>query len=388
MLLRRLPVLLAIVLSPLVSASPAAAVDIGQPGEPTTLAIHGFASQGFLVSSHNDYLAKSKNGSFELSEMGINFTASVTDKLRVGAQLFSRDLGRLGNYSAKFDWYYLDYRFADWFGLRAGRTKLPFGLYNDTNDIDSAHVPILLPQSIYPAQNRDFLLAQTGFEIYGRFDLHAAGALDYRLYAGTIFLDTSTTPNGPLQVLDLTTPFIVGGRAMWELPFDGLRIGGSVQSLRLDAKLTVKTAPVDVEIPATLWVGSVEYAAHDLLLAAEYSRWHVHTNSSNAALYPQTSVVSERAYAMASYRVRTWFTPGVYYSRLMPNVDHDEGRADVQHDIAATARFDVDPHWLFKLEGHYMRGTAGLNSALNGDVPLSQLARFWGVFLAKTTAYF
>ena len=55
-----------------------------------------------------------------------------------------------------------DYRFKDWLGIRAGRVKIPFGLYNDSSDVDSARVPILLPQSLYPTLNRDFLLAQTG----------------------------------------------------------------------------------------------------------------------------------------------------------------------------------------------------------------------------------
>ena len=29
------------------------------------------------------------------------------------------------------------YGFADWLGMRAGRVKIPFGLYNEVNDVDS-----------------------------------------------------------------------------------------------------------------------------------------------------------------------------------------------------------------------------------------------------------
>src|SRR3954447_17862491 len=90
---------------------------------PTTdqhVEIHGFVSPGFIVTTGNNYLAKSKRGSFEFSEVGINFTVPITEKLRTGVQLFARDLGPTGNYSPKADWYYLDYRFDDWFGIRAG----------------------------------------------------------------------------------------------------------------------------------------------------------------------------------------------------------------------------------------------------------------------------
>jgi hypothetical protein len=360
-----------------------------QPGE-APVEIHGFVSPGYIATTHkNNYLARSAGkGSFELAEVGINFTKSITDDLRVGLQLFARDLGPVGNYSPKVDWFYLDYRWRDWLGLRAGRVKLPFGLYNDTSDIDQARVPILLPQSVYPISNRDLLLAQTGGEVYGYATLGAAGALDYRFYGGTVFLELPDSQPGPLQVTDLTIPFIVGGRLLWEAPLEGLRVGGSIQKLRLDTRLSLGGSPVEVELPATLWVGSVEYAAHDLLFAAEYSRWHVESESSDPSLYPDSKSVSERAYAMASYRVNRWLTPGAYYSIYYPNVEIRKGRTAQQQDIAGTVRFDINDHWLVKLEAHYMIGRAALSGALNDGKPPATLEGQWMAFLAKTTAYF
>jgi hypothetical protein len=41
-----------------------------------------------------------------------------------------------------------------------------------------------------------------------------------------------------------------------------------------------------------------------------------------------------------------------------------------------------------KLEAHFMRGTAALDSSLNNNVPLSDLTNQWVLFAAKTTAYF
>jgi hypothetical protein len=45
---------------------------------------------------------------------------------------------------------------------------------------------------------------------------------------------------------------------------------------------------------------------------------------------------------------------------------------------------------LFKIEGHFMRGTAALeNRALNDGVEPKDLnSSTWGVLLLKTTAYF
>lgn len=375
----------------LAGARIAAAAEDGRPVDLPPVAIHGFVSPGFLFSTGNDYLADSTEGSFEFTEVGLNLTTTLTDELRLGLQLFARDLGPRGGFTPTFDWFYLDYRLADWLGFRAGRTKLPFGLYNEVNDIDQARVPILLPQSVYPVTNRDFLLAQTGAELYGYIALGGAGALDYRVYAGTIFLDADTPPGSPFQVKDLVVRYLVGGRLLWETPLAGLRVGGSVQAVRLDTAL-LATAPApatfELRLDAVLWVVSAELAVENLLVAAEYGRWHVSSDASDGAPFPEATVVSERVYAMVAYRVLGWLQPGLYYSLLFPDTDDRTGRAAQQHDVALTLRFDINDHWLVKAEVHYMAGTAGTEPRLNDDKPKGELEPHWAVFLVKTTAWF
>jgi hypothetical protein len=363
--------------------------------------VHAFVSQGFIKTTANNYLAESERGSFEFTEVGINFTKQMSDKFRLGIQFFARDIGPIGNYTPQVDWFYLDYQFWDWLGLRAGRTKLPFGLYNEVNDIDAARVPILLPQSVYPTQNRDYLLAQTGGELYGLVPLSGAGDLEYRAYGGTIYLDVGNNP----AIEKLSIPYVFGGRLMWQTPLEGLQLGGSLQKLRLDFRFRPDAATleqldmagalptdfpgfVDIEFPILLWAGSIEYSAHDFLLAAEYGRWQGKPNSSAPTIVPETELQNERYYVMASYRVTPWFTPGVYYSTLYPNVNDRKGRDAYQNDVALTLRYDLNPNWLVKVEGHYMHGTAGLSSAMNDARPLNTLQKDWGLFMLKTTAYF
>jgi len=374
----------------LLAQRPAAAAGLTLPGQLAELQIHGFLSQGFLLTSANDYLAHSSEGSFEFTEIGLNFTLPATDRLTIGLQIFSHDLGPIGDYRATLDWYSLDYHWRDWLGIRAGRVKLPFGLYNDSSDIDAARTSVLLPQSIYPAQNRDFLLAQTGGEVYGYRDLGAAGGLDYRLYGGTIFLDVKQQPGSPFTVVDLNVPFVAGGRMLWVPPIEGLRLGGSLQFLRLETHLlpASSSSSVAVNVPAMLWVASVEYTVRDLLFAAEYSRWRVRAQSSNPAMFPETLTFSERGYALTSYRVNSWLQAGAYYSVLFPNTNQRGGFAGRQLDAALTLRFDVNAYWLVKVEGHYMHGTAGLSPSLNGNRPLSSLTPDWALFTVKTTAFF
>jgi hypothetical protein len=364
-------------------AGPALADDAG---DETPLQVHGFASQGALLTSGNNYLANTKRGSLEFTEAGINFTKVLDDRLSVGLQLFARDLGPEGTYSAKFDWLYLDYRWRDWLGMRAGRVKLPFGLYNDTSDIDAAQPVILLPQGVYPATNRNFLLAQTGLELYGYHSLGSAGALDYHAYLGTLYLSIPDT--SAIRIDELDVPYIVGGRVLWEAPIEGLRVAASALNGQLDGAYTVDVASmstsVEFESRSTNWLSSVEYVHKGILLVAEYGRSHGRTTV--AAM--TTRRTAEHMYGLAGYRWRSWLQTTAYYSLLYPDVDRRSGQANHQYDAAASARFDITPHWIFKLEGHFLRGTAGLSSDLNGGRPLADLANQWWLVAAKTTVYF
>ena len=336
--------------------------------------VHAFVSQGFALSTDNNYLTRSKDGSFEFTEVAINFTKHIGDDLRVGLQLFTRKLGPEDDFTAQLDWYYLDYRLAEWLGVRAGRTKIPFGLYNETSDVDAARVPVLLPQSIYPDHHRELLLAQTGLELYGTIELAALGALQYRAYGGTFFLDTSTPPNPNVTITDSSVSYLAGGRVMWLTPLDGLQAGVSLQSLRYEIESTFKpevtqflitagAAPADfdgviaLEFPITLWVASVEYAFQDLLLSVEYGRWWADLKSSAPALIPSDGPTNERFYAMASYRLTPFFVPGIYFASYYEDVDARGEPGKFQHDLALTLRFDLNAHWLVKLESHLVRGT-------------------------------
>jgi len=368
--------------------------------------LHGFASQGFVYTTDNQFLVRSKGGSFEFAEVGLNFTVLPSDKLRVGIQLFAQDRGPFGNYRPTIDWFYLDYRFFDWLGLRAGRTKVPSGLYNETRDIDAARAPILLPQALYPLQDREILLAQTGVDAYGHIRIGPLGAIDYNAFLGTI----SYEPPWPQPELEHSVPYTMGARVQWFTPLDGLLLAFTAARLRVDQTATLSpaeietlkaagvvppnfTSPLRVRYPISAWTASIEYSANDVLLAAEYSQARTGLESPGtdfATLVPEP-VRARYYYVMGSYRVAPWFTPGAYYSFSHPNVER-KGRTDATlHDVAVFVRYDLTANWLFKLEAHHMTGTATLDFRLNGlarEDDLRNLTRVWGAFLAKTTAHF
>jgi hypothetical protein len=370
--------------------------------------VHGFVSQGAMLSTGNNYLARSRRGSVEFFEAAVNLSTEVIDRLRVGVQLFARDLGPIGDYSASVDWAYLDYRWREWLGIRAGRIKLPFGLYNEFSDIDSARLAVLLPQSMYPVRSRDFLLAQTGFALYGAVNAGGLGGFDYQLAFGTIFLDSADNPS----IRRIDSQYAAALQAFWRTPLSGLRLGASALALGLTFDLTLDAATSEAlrmrgAAPADfmgalkyefenvhLMVASLEYAAQGWLIAAEYGRWQGDVKLTPPVPGLANDLNDERFYGMLAYRLTSWFEAGGYYSvhfvdagdRRGRNMRFSPAHRAYQRDLAVSVRFDINEHWLLKLEGHYLVGTAALNSTDVADT--GTLARSWGLFLAKTTLSF
>jgi len=396
--------------------APADAVE-AQPADESfelpAIELHGFVSQGAFLSTDNDYLGYSERGTFEFLEAAVNASSEVADRMRVGVQLFTRDLGPIGNYTLALDWAYLDYRFRDWLALRAGRIKIPFGLYNEFSDIDAARLQILLPQSVYSSRNRDILLAHTGFSLHGTAGLRGAGALDYQLMAGALFVDPGTNAlvvEGPVELDAVDTKYIAGGQLFWRTPVSGLRVGASFMHTNLafhfsvDSLTRMQLVMLDV-VPddfdgtfiygyrdMNLSIGSVEYLAGDWSFSAEYSRTTYRIYSTIPMLFPGNDQDSEAFYGMAAYRLSRWLETGAYYSLFFADADDRDGSGfpeshrAYQKDLAVTARFDVNDFWLWKLEGHYMDGTGDMIDP-DPDDP-DDLARRWGFFLVKTTLTF
>jgi hypothetical protein len=195
---------------------------------------HGFASQGFVHTSDNNWLTMNTShiGSGEFTDFGVNASTQVTDKFRVGAQLYDRNLGQLGKWHPSLDWAVADYRFKPWFGIRGGKVKTVLGLYNATQDLDFLHAFALLPQSVYPADLRDSTIAHNGGDLYGDIVLKKhLGTLSYTAYAGN---RRDSQYGGYPYLLTVHDIFLssygglqYGGDLRWDTPLNGLLVGAS-----------------------------------------------------------------------------------------------------------------------------------------------------------------
>lgn len=397
--------------------------------------IHGFVSQGYLNSSANNYAgAPTERGTFEFNEVGVNFTANPVPNLRVAAQLFARDLGAQGNHKVTVDWALGDYRARDWLGIRAGRIKLPVGLYNTLRDVDMARAEVLQPAAIYAISQRDLLTAFDGASLYGSVKLGQASSLDYEGFFGTmdisdIYVTERFIRDGAAAALpgfaalglknasytvdriQATMDHVYGLALVWNAPLPGLRLGATFQSSKSrftsDVTYSGTVGPARAFLPTrsesvyeipNACVGSVEYARGGLKLTSEYYRDQTDDSTTLTGLPgPPLKLggvnYGEAWYVQGSYRVNKHFQGQAYYSVYWPDRDDKDGKRYARQgqefrawskDLALTARADVNEHWLLKVEFHRIDGAAGLSVAENPD----GFTQKWNMVAVRTTLFF
>jgi len=328
--------------------------------------IHGFASQGFAISSGNNYLTmNTRQGSFAFTDFGGNIAVRLTPKLRIGAQIYDRNVGDLGNFHPSLDWATVDYQYKDWLGIRVGKVKTVLGLYNDTQDLEFLHPWALMPQSLYPLDIRGTILSHTGGDLYGHINLKRFGNLSYTAYAGLVPDDPY---GGYIYALKLfrvslneTHGRTEGGDLHWTLK--GLTAGLSFANYKTAAYGTSPPFDHEHQEHSRTQQSSrfyLQYEHGPLRLETEYGqspRDEVFYNPYTSVYPDELTNTTRSGYAAASYRLSKHWQLGSYYSAFYQGSNLAIPAAHIV-DKVASVRFDVTSFWDIKLEGHFINGHA------------------------------
>lgn len=351
------------------------------------ITVHGFMSQGYLYTNANNYLSTlSKGGMTGYNELGLNFSKQVDDNLRLGMQLFGRDMSNVGNGAVVVDWAQGDYQFNDQLGIRVGKIKTPAGFFNSGRDVDMLRTQALLPTSVYPESLRDIVFAYEGVGIYGNVDVPGGdfGNIEYDVYGGALdgedkpfvrnlMLRTTLTtyqklkaygdagilasygtsyygqtgfnniPNVSLINSAADVFFAEGFAIRYNTPIQGLRLGYS--NMIADAKFKANILAQDglastanskiIANTTTFKVDrnsyySAEYSAGDLMLVAEYWDTSIPSNMTLgiSALANTTTQQFNYGgyYGGATYRLNPLVTLGCSYGEFYNDITDKEGK--------------------------------------------------------------
>jgi hypothetical protein len=329
--------------------------------------VHAFASEGFGYSNQNNYLTMdTSSGSAAMTDFGVNIGTNITDKFHVGAQMYDENIGNLGNWHPTLDWAFGDYKFKDWFGVRAGKVKTALGLFNDTQDMAFLTTWAILPQSMYPLDLRSSTISHVGGDVYGHFSLHKAGSLDYTGYGGK-------RPDDPfggyyINAATVGTPLeyargkVLGTDVRWTTPVSGLTLGTSWMDEWLDVRGSLVAAGntpflVNSDQPERILAGYADYTVGKWHFDAEYRR-NREILAVQSIAGPSSSDSSDKEFfASVAYRINKRLELGTYNSRFYIDVPSSaESAASHVFDQTVTARIDVTKFWNVKVEGHFING--------------------------------
>jgi hypothetical protein len=330
---------------------------------------HGFFSQGFAVSNHNNYLTmRTSRGSFKMADGGLNLTWRVNHKLRMGVQVYDRYIGDLGKGQVRIDWALVDYRFRDWLGFRLGKVKTPIGLFTDSQDQEFLYPWALLPQAVYPLDLRETNNAHTGGDLYGTVGLRRRGSLEYQMYAGKTPTDYRTGYVYGIEDSGFKNVTYSGRAAgydvRWTAPDSALMAGFSQSFHQREFAGELVFAPVK---------GSAKtYFSRESAFYAELTRgrWRFDAEYRASKTLARISLpmgsdtiggATPGWFAALSYRLSPLVEIGAYrsqfkYKPLLGAANVVAAAASHMHDSTFTLRLDPTRFWNLKVEGHFIDG--------------------------------
>lgn len=361
-----------LLLSGLLAALPAWANDLAGP----RYQIQGFAAQGLIGSTNNNFFGDSRDGvSTEFTEAGLHGTWQPLDALRLSGQVLYRRAGESDQDGLRLDYAQADWRFyqseATQFGIKFGKVKLPYGLYNETRDVPFTRPGILLPQSVYVDNSRDLLLAAPGFFLHGA-SVQKYGATDFLL--GWVRPDFNSESVeyvflGNTRPGKLEGKGALGARLRWDLPTDT-----TLMMTYADAKAGYVPGNAD-----PLAAGDVRYRnllftlqqrLDTLTLTAEYGEPRGKLSGFGAAL-PDSARTVQAFYLQGEWRFHPSWELMLRHDLFYRDKNDRNGRRFqaatglpahnmFARDWTLGLRWDATPNLMLRAEYHYVNGTGWL----------------------------
>ncbi|MCA1770319.1 MAG: hypothetical protein LC652_10380 [Halomonas sp.] len=368
-----------------------------------TLQLHGFLSQALVITDRNNFFGPSSSGggSLKYTEIGANASIRPHQDILIAAQVLSRRAGGDGS-DAKpvLDYGLLDYQLVSdqqrTFGVQLGRSKYPFGFYNQTRDVAFTRPSILLPQSIYFDRTRSLALSGDGIALYHEENL-PKGSLRTQIGLGKPQAEddlrrTMRLENTPGQ-LDPRESVIAqvkyehdGGRVVAALSAADARVRFEPQSTQMN--------PGDFKFQP--WVVSLQYNAEHWSLTGEYA---IRSSKLEGFANPflNFDVTGESWYLQYTRRFLDNWQWLIRYDSLINNRDDRSGSAfeasgagpahsQYAEDYTLGLQWSINPRVMVAAEYHHVDGTGWLPIQDNPDP--AETRRRWNMLLFQLSLRF
>ncbi|MDD2832570.1 MAG: hypothetical protein PHD12_01010 [Methylotenera sp.] len=358
------------------------------------LQVHGFVSQGMVNTTGNNFLGDSEDSiSYDFREIALNASYLVRPELQFSAQVMSHRAGESDNGDPD-----IDYAFVDWTaftgnwgraGIRLGRVKNVFGLYNTTRDVPFTRPGIMLPQSIYFERTRKLSLSSDGVNLYADKSTNV-GTFSVQAVLGTPGLDKSSEaaiiPNTKGR---FETDFTQLYQLKYESPTGQYVFALTHVNLGVSYKRAANDALQSGSFHFDPTMLSAQYNAENWSLTSEYARRSVRLRGFGSI--PNVGQVGESYYVQGTYRVMPDWELMLRYDVAYSNRDDRNGRGFAKttgrpgftqytKDWTLGLRYDVTPEFMLRAEYHAIEGTSIL-PPLDNTAGVGALEKRWDMLM-------
>lgn len=361
---------------------------------PDTVQVHGYLSQGLVLSSDNNFLGPSESGSLQYGAAALNGIWTPNAWSHVAGQVISYRAGAQADGAPELDYGFADLHSTDTsrVGLRLGRLKTPLGLYNDTRDVPFTHAGILLPQAIYFDRARAQALHVDGAQAYATL-AHGEHVLNVTLQAARTARDD---PGAEYNFFGRDLPGALEPAVTKGINVNADLYGGRLRLAWSDGDLGLRYAPGAPDFLSAgrvnyqVRIASVQINTEDWTLTGEYAPSVRQYQGFGPFLDDR---VPGRAWSLEGvWHVNPRWAGLLRHDRLTVDTRDPEGtRFAAQTNLPASLMFardwvagvswQPDRRWLWKAEVHQVDGNAWLSLEDNPD--LSRLQRRWQMFLLQ-----
>ncbi|EXI88414.1 MAG: hypothetical protein AW11_02034 [Candidatus Accumulibacter regalis] len=376
----------------LLSATLARAVDF-LDGD---LQLHGFFSLTLVNTSNNNFFGPSDDQiSNEFSEVGVNASWRLTPDVQLSGQLLSHRAGGTDDGQVRLDYGLLDWTTASSedgrSGVRVGRIKTAYGLYNKTRDVPFTRPSIILPQSIYFERTRNLTVSADGAEIYlERYD--EAGSLSASFALGQ---PQTNSESATVALVGVNPPGHLDAKLApdFQVLYEGqggkYRLGFTALHVDLRYKPGYADRLGAGRFRLTPLIFSAQYNAENWSLTGEYASRRISVKDFGPFFY-NGDALGESYYLQATYRLAPKWEAllryDVYYADKGDRNGEDfaaatrmPGFTRYAKDWTAGVRFDVTPQFMLRAEVHQVDGTGFL--AVQDNPNPQDLHRYWDSFM-------
>ncbi len=346
-----------------------------------------FLSQALIYTSDNNFFSDSDDTvSAEMWEAGVLLNVALAERWDYSMQLLGRRISEWSDEDIRLDYAFFSYALLNSqnhnAGFRAGRIRSSYGLYNETRDIPHTRTGIVMPQSVYFDKTRNTFFSSDGLEFYGHHDFDDR-RLSYQLFVSKPFADQDEARESLLPVNDVEGQHSLLAKVSYGNELDGLRTAFTYYRPQYKFDISEALIVSDKKFYSETMVSSIEYNHFDWSLTAEYLRMKFRVLGVQVDFTKPLSVFFRRAYygeAFYLQAVRRWDEHWETYLRYEWSEDreYDASWRD-SRDTNIGVSYRPDNHWLFRIEGHYVEGSANLLARDN----FSSRTKYWHALMTQ-----